>query len=133
MDDYTDIPFILEDGSFDMTPCPARNTGIFLRHGLIKEDREQILDNNIRILPTHVLCPISYKNGYKNIKKDTVSIHHFSASWQSRDKRKEHIQQLRKIKRDDIKDRLIHMPNLILKKLLGDKRYEKLKKHIKGE
>ena len=84
MDDYKDIPFIKANGDFDLTPCPKRNTKIFLKHGLRLDDSEQLLDGKIRILPTTFLCPINDSMGTKTITGETVSIHHFAASWETK-------------------------------------------------
>ena len=84
MDDYRDIPFIRADGSFDLTPCPKKNTKIFLRHGLRQDNSGQLLDGKIRILPTLFLCPVDDSTGIKKITAETLSIHHFAASWETR-------------------------------------------------
>lgn len=84
MADYQDIPFILEDAQMDLTPCPVRNTAVFLRRGLRSDNTKQLLNDGSLILPTEYLCPIDYHTGQKHVTKNTYSIHHFSASWQSR-------------------------------------------------
>lgn len=83
MDDYREIPFLLKDGGMDLTPCPVRNTRVFLRRGLRPDNTKQLLDGGALILPTEYLCPISYNTGQKCVTGNTCSIHHFSASWQS--------------------------------------------------
>ena len=47
MNDYKDMPFIKDDGSYDTTPCPKRNTEVLLRRGLVQNDAWQILKGNI--------------------------------------------------------------------------------------
>lgn len=80
--DYDDIPFILPDGSYDITPCPDRNTLVMKRLGLDTEskDNEQVF-MGLRFLPEEYLCPMKYYTGKKIITKNTYSIHHFCASW----------------------------------------------------
>jgi hypothetical protein len=78
--DYDDIPFILPDGSYDLTPCPDRNTKVLLNHGMDINNKNQIF-MGIRMLPEDFLCPMKYYTGKKKITKNTYSIHHFSASW----------------------------------------------------
>ena len=39
MQDYENISFVLEDGSLDVTPCPVRNTNVFVRFGLKTDGR----------------------------------------------------------------------------------------------
>ena len=78
--DYEDISFILSDGSYDITPCPDRNTKTLLELGMDTNNKDQIF-MGIRMLPEDYLCPVKYYTGKKVITKNTYSIHHFSASW----------------------------------------------------
>ena len=80
--DYDDIPFVQEDGSFDLTPCPDRNTDTLKRLGMDVSDTDQTF-MNMRFLPREYLCPMDYYTGKKTITKNTYSIHHYSASWTS--------------------------------------------------
>ena len=80
--DYDDIPFVLEDGSFDLTPCPDRNTDALVRLGMdIKNTNQTFMD--MVFLPREYLCPMDYYTGKKTITQNTYSIHHYSASWTS--------------------------------------------------
>lgn len=81
MDDYQDIPFILEDGSYDMTACPERNTKIFLKHGLRQDGSKQILDDGILILPQEYLSPIDCSIDHIVFTKNTIAVHWFAGSW----------------------------------------------------
>ena len=78
--DYDDIPFILPDGSFDLTPCPDRNTGALKRLGMDIENKNQTF-MDVTFLPDEYLCPMDYYTGKKTITDKTYSIHHYSASW----------------------------------------------------
>lgn len=80
--DYDDIPFILEDGSYDLTPCPKRNTQTLKRLGMDTENTSQTF-MGMRFLPEEYLCPMNYYSGKKKITENTYSIHHYSASWTS--------------------------------------------------
>lgn len=127
MDDYADIPFVLEDGSFDLTPCPKRNTEVFLRYGLKQDDSRQVLSDNVLILPTICLCPYDYHLKPIGNLGEAYSIHWFSASWYDEKMRKE-LDTWRKAER---RDRLIHAPNRALIRLLGQEKYDKLKRLLK--
>ena len=81
--DYDDISFILPDGSYDMTPCPDRNTNTMKMLGLDIRNQDQIF-MGIHMLPEDYLCPMKYYTGKKIITKNTYSIHHFCASWTSK-------------------------------------------------
>ena len=80
--DYEDISFILPDGSYDLTPCPDRNTKTLAELGMDLENKDQIF-MGIKMLPEDYLCPVQYYTGNKVITKNTYSIHHFCASWTS--------------------------------------------------
>ena len=131
MEDYEGIPFIREDGSFDTEPCPSRNTKIFLRHGLVQNDNEQILDGDILILPSIYLCPIRYMDGHYTHSFKTVSIHRFSASWQSKEAKKNHKRNKRRINRTNRIHFILHIPHRFLRLIIGETRYEKLKLLLK--
>ena len=78
--DYDDIPFILPDGSFDLTPCPDRNTEALKRLGMDIENKNQTF-MDVTFLPDEYLCPMDYYTGKKTITDKTYSINHYSASW----------------------------------------------------
>ena len=61
MSQYDCISFIMEDGGYDFTPCPQRNTEMFLEYGLKLNGETQMLKDNILILSTEFLCPIDYE------------------------------------------------------------------------
>lgn len=101
--DYDDIPFVLSDGNYDLTPCPNRNTETLKKLGMDLGDKDQIF-MGIRMLPEDYLCPIKYYTGKKIITKNTYSIHHFCASWTSPTAKR----------------------TLFVKRLIGVKMYDKL-------
>lgn len=80
--DYDDISFILPDGTYDLTPCPERNTQTLINLGMDINIKDQVF-MGIRMLPEDYLCPMKYYTGRKKITKNTYSIHHFCASWTS--------------------------------------------------
>ncbi len=101
--DYDDISFILPDGSYDLTPCPDRNTKTMVSLGLNLQEKKQVF-MGIRMLPEDYLCPMKYYTGKKIITKNTYSIHHFCASWTSKTAKR----------------------TLFVKRLVGVKMYDKL-------
>ena len=80
--DYDEIPFRLPDGSYDLTPCPDRNTAALRRLGMDTGNTHQTFLDTV-FLPQEYLCPMDYYTGKKTITKNTYSIHHYSASWTS--------------------------------------------------
>ena len=80
--DYKDIPFILPDGSEDLTPCPDRNTEKLKALGMDISNTDQVF-MGIRFLPREYLCPMEYYTGKLLITEKTYTIHHYCASWTS--------------------------------------------------
>ena len=130
MEDYRDIPFVLEDGTFDVTACPGRNTKVFLKHGLIQNNAKQMVGDCL-ILPSDYLCPIDYSTGKVTRTENTISIHWFSASWQTVEEKKRHNKNLRKIARINQVHAIKHIPHRVARAILGDTRYEQLKTYLK--
>ena len=83
LEDYEGIPFVLEDGSYDMLPCPDRNSKALKELGMDLSVQDQIF-MGIHFLPVNYLCPMDYYTGKTNITSNTYSIHHYSASWTSK-------------------------------------------------
>lgn len=131
MQDYIDIPFILNDGSFDVTPCPYRNTPVFVRHGLRLDGTKQVLADGILVLSAEYLCPIDNATRILRRTKNTISIHHFDASWQSEEERQAHDKLARQRRIHRRIEAVIYFPRWLMRKILGDKRYEKIKEKIK--
>lgn len=90
MEDYHAMSFYHEDGSINYTTCPDVNTHVFLNHGLKQNNKKQILEGNILILPTEYLCPINYHTDMLVKTFRTISIHWFSKSWMTEASRIEH-------------------------------------------
>lgn len=80
--DYDELPFVLADGGYDLTPCPDRNTATLKRLGMDITNTDQTF-MGMRFLPREYLCPMDYLTGKKTITKHTYSIHHYCASWTS--------------------------------------------------
>lgn len=80
--DYEGIPFVLPDGSYDLTPCPDRNTKALQRLGMdVKNTNQRFMD--MLFLPREYFCPTEYYTAKKAVTSKTYSIHHYSASWTS--------------------------------------------------
>ena len=81
--DYDDIPFKLEDGSYDLTPCPDRNSNTLKKLGMDITNHSQIF-MGIKFFPREYFCPMDYISGKIKKTENTNSIHHYSASWTSK-------------------------------------------------
>lgn len=131
MDDYEDIPFIKENGEMDLWTCPHRNSQWLFAHGLKKEDVYQEIAD-AAIYPIEFFSP---KDAWsrKTIKtSNTYSIHHCDGTWNPNETRKEHLKRYLTNSVSHFIDYIVHFPNRVLRKLLGNVRYEQLKKKWKG-
>lgn len=122
MQDYEKIPFVKEDGSFDLTPCPYINTKVFLNHGFVLENSKQLIDDNVLILPSEVLCPINSLTRQMNITEKTVAIHWYTASWHTKEERRIQKGRMLRCRLIKVADRII--PDRILRLLLNDYLYD---------
>lgn len=133
MDCYSDILF-LQNGEYNLTPCPQLNSYVFSDYGFALNGEEQLIDN-VKLLSWEKLNPqhINGKPLFSSDKK-TYSIHHDAASWFTPDMAAEkaawEAQVIRQMKERRI-EYVKHLPNRILRKLIGVGRYEKLKQDLK--
>lgn len=89
MDIYDQIPFVLADGNFDLTPCPERNTQTLCNHGLVRNGQLQKLSGGVVVYPSDYFNPKSFTTGQVTLTENTISIHHFDGSWKTAQQKKE--------------------------------------------
>ena len=81
-----DMMDIYENMHFDVNrqndlKCPIINTRVLTQHGAVLDNSLQIVENRIKILPTEYLCPENIYTGSKTYTKNTIAVHHYTASW----------------------------------------------------
>ena len=96
-ENYENIPFIKDDGSFDITPCPLRDTKLLVRLGLEKSNKKQEV-LGITFFPSDYFSPIGFM-GERCFTGNTYSIHHFNGSWFNEDQKLTHERHLNLRKR----------------------------------
>lgn len=121
--EYETLSFLNSDGSQNLTACPTYNTRALQTLGIQLDNTLQTISNFV-VYPTEYFCPVNWKTKKCTVTPCTYSIHHFNASWLS-DAEKKKRRWLRRI------DYLIHIPNMIARKLLGPSLYEKLKNQLR--
>ena len=131
MEDYEGVSFVKEDGSFDLEPCPSRNTRVFLRHGLLQNNTMQTLSEDVLILPRDYFCPIDFTTNVRKITENTYSIHWFGVSWQTEEEKKATEAWKREVRRENRMEKMVRFRNRIGAAILGESRYEKLKAAMK--
>lgn len=126
MHTYETISFIRPDGSLDMVPCGARDTEIFRHHGLKNVDKIQSI-NHCVIYPPEYFCVSLWRPKTKN----TYTISYYSGSWRNPEEIKREKRELRRQKRLFYSDKILHLPNSVTKRILGEKRYNRIKRLTK--
>ena len=82
--EYLKNKFILQDGSYDMCPCPQKNTIPLQRLGYEFNGKQIWQGNDVTVYPPEYFCPLNYETGVMNKTEKTISIHLYNASWHSR-------------------------------------------------
>jgi mannosyltransferase OCH1-like enzyme len=86
LEEYNDLSFYNTNGSLNLLPIPEIITPIFIKYGLTKDNILQII-NGVKVYPTDVLSPKHSFTISLNITDNTHSIHHYKASWFSKEMR----------------------------------------------
>lgn len=83
LNDYNDCHFVKDIGEFDLTPCPIRNTRCLVKKGLVPDGSYQEIEG-FKFLPREILAPKeATSERLKYLTDETISIHHYDASWQT--------------------------------------------------
>lgn len=85
---YDDVQFIDINNEMNLTPSPKYYTDYFLERGLVQDDSQQRI-GSVEIYPAEYFCPRDYYSGKLTITANTISIHHYNASWLSTKKKLE--------------------------------------------
>lgn len=123
---YDNATFIKENGTLNLTTNVAIITKRLLNYGLTLDNTLQMLQG-ITIYPKDYFCPKSYETGKIEKTKNTVAIHHFSASWHTEEENKKHKKLIKEQKKKKHRYFIKTIPNRALRFILGEKNYEKLK------
>lgn len=84
---YAELPFILPDGSLNMVACPVYQTRAMQRFGLVALRPTLQVTEAFAAFPPEYFSPKSFQTGVIEKTVNTVSIHHFSMSWMSREEK----------------------------------------------
>jgi hypothetical protein len=109
MTEYEKLQF--NSDCLDKIACPIINTNVLVRHGL-KTGGEMQQIGDLIILPLEYLCPESMYTGQVTYTENTVSVHHYSASWMP------------------VKERIRMKAIIVIKKLLPQKSVENIRKKL---
>ena len=130
LDSYEGISFLKEDGTLDTTTCTVRNTEILKQYGYVEENKMQTVAG-FTIYPTEYFSPMVMENANLKVTKSTYSIHHYSLSWTPKENQIRRKKNLRKHRINETIYWFRVLPNRVLKMLLGENRYARLKERLK--
>lgn len=135
---YQDKSFLNPDGTPDCTTNVVIMTDMCLARGLKQDNTFQVVDG-FALYPKDVFCPVEMSTGLAKKTGNTAAIHWFAGSWvdaaelEEREAgRRERRQRERRQRMQRLVHDTVHLPNLVLRKLMGDGKYEALKKKLRG-
>lgn len=128
---YDTVSFINADGSNNLTTNVRIITRICLEHGLVQNNTLQDICGFV-LYPNDVFCPINYYDHKLYKTANTATIHWFSGSWQDTSARNARNKAAAQLRRNNTIHLIQHFPNRCAIKLLGQDRYNKLKKKFKA-
>ena len=125
--------FVLDNGKQSSFTVVDYVTELLKEYGLKNTNEIQSVAG-ITIYPKEYFCPKSWEDGRYKKTKNTHAIHHYAASWWSEEKVRHQKLSIRKQRRYRVKECLIHIPNRVLLKILGEEKYSKVKQKLnRGE
>ena len=79
---YSRLKFINQDGSLNLKTVVEYTTDMLIERGLKQTDEVQVV-GGLTIYPVDYFCPIHGDARKLEVTENTVSIHHWAASWVS--------------------------------------------------
>ena len=107
--------------------CPHITTMLMEQHGLIRDCCQTQQIAGMTVYASEVLCPKNERTGLMNKTQNTYSIHHYDASWFEESWKKS---KKKRYRQERIRY-ILHTPNRILIRLMGEERYSGLKKLLR--
>ena len=80
LDYYAGEHFLTADGKQNLKTVVSRVTEIMNKHGLKENNIFQVVAG-VNVYPYDYFCPIRITDGKMTLTSNTVSIHHYAASW----------------------------------------------------
>ncbi len=114
LDSYNERKFVMDDGTFDMTPINVGFSSLMEKQGIDLDKNEfQEIGATIAVYPIPIFCGFDVSNWHIKPTDETCTIHHMNASWVNG------------------KKKLYFKTILFLQKILGYRLYDYLKKKIR--
>lgn len=82
LDEYDNRSFVNEDNTLNLETICETSSRYFYKHGMKSEDVHQHI-SGFHLYPKEFFNPMDHSTGRIYLSKETVSIHHYAASWAS--------------------------------------------------
>lgn len=129
MADYENSHFLRPDGSVDTTTCTVRNTAVLAKHGFNYKNERQIV-GGVTIFPWDYFCPMYRETHIIHRTANTVAIHRYGLSWTPIENQRARSKRIRKQNWERRVHIVKHIPNVMLCKIIGRHRYQRLKSFL---
>lgn len=81
LESYEGESFYNSDGSYNLKTIVSRTTSLLIERGL-KDSNDIQYIGGLYVYPKEYFCPKDYLSGKLDINNNTVTIHHYGATWQ---------------------------------------------------
>lgn len=122
---YDDRPFILGDGSLDITTNTKIITNTMKEKGLLCNNTFQVIEG-FALYPSDHFCPLDAGTGLIHKTKNTSAIHHFAGSWCP----PENIEKRNAWWKQQRQEQLRYAPNRLIRRVFGDNTIDRLKRFL---
>ena len=124
---YDNPELVFDSNNITSITCPKLNEPIFEKYGYKKVNSVQKLKDGVIIYPPEYFCPMDTDLNMSKTK-NTISIHHFDASWDNDIHKK--MEYFRYAKEQDRKTKIRRLFSVrwYVYKIIGEKNFNKLKK-----
>ena len=95
---YDTLQFLGQDGALNLTPSPDYTSQMLTTCGFVLENVTQRVGRDV-VYASDVLSPLFFPTGEITITENTLSIHHYDASWFSKEKQRDKRKRWRKLRR----------------------------------
>lgn len=111
MSTYDTLHFIGQDGSLNLTPSPNYTSQTLVSCGFVLEDVTQRIGRDV-VYASEVLSPLFFPTGEIVMTENTLSIHHYDASWFGKKQQQHKRKRWRRLRR-----------NRFIKKIIGENHF----------
>ena len=115
------------DGNLSLVTNVLIITDLLKTKGLTLNNCFQEIEG-FALYPKDYFCPKSYQDGRIYKTKNTCTIHHFNGSWHTKEQAERKNARWKEERRRQRK----HLPFAVVRKLLGESRYENIRAKLKG-